>query len=254
MNLRIALLAGVLVACCAATSHARLILTIDDLGVAGGPEIIVIDNVDGMVGDGTPKGLATTADGTPTGSVVSFSGTVGAFFVQMTVGYSAKPGPGNYGQLHLHNLSISGSAGSLEIMLTDTDFDATVADASFLAAIGGVITAGGSVTYEATLDTDNVEFGAGLTIIGSTFGAGAFSEEKTAGPIDLAGTYSMTQTVRITHSGAGTTSLDLDTSVVPEPVSLAVWSSLAGIGLAVGGVRRWSRQRRQPRAAKEVVV
>ena len=105
-----------------ANAHALLVLTIDDLSTVG-VDAIIVDDVDGGVGTFTTKGFSTSADGSPGDGLVTFNGAVGSFIVNVTTGIS-KPVIGNpsKGRIDLNSVNVSGSAGTLQLMLTDVDF------------------------------------------------------------------------------------------------------------------------------------
>src|SRR3954462_6832001 len=89
----------------------------------------------------------TVADGDADG-VVSFSGAIGNWWLNMTNGVS-KPAFGSESapwlDLFSMTASTAGAASTLTIMLTDTGFNAI--SSSIVAAIGG--TTNGSVSYQA---------------------------------------------------------------------------------------------------------
>ena len=156
-----------------------------------------------------------------------FTGPVG-FFTTNTVTGLSKPTIGSPAapQLDLNSVNVSsGSNRIIDLWLTDTGFTGV---GQAVARIGG--TTSGSVTYEAFWDPGNGEF-ATTNPIGSSmsFGPGpvAFSNTGSSN-IVTGGVYSLTQHIRITHSGtARTTSFNAEI-LVPEPVTMA----MLGLGLA----------------------
>ncbi len=215
------------------SANANLILTLDDLGTVG-IDIIIVDNVDGGVGTVTLKGESTTADGDALSGVINYTGAVGNFSVNATTGIS-KPviGSGGIGTIGLSSVSVSGGAGTLQIMLTDTGFNAPF-DVIILAnLLGG--TTNGTILAQGFLDTANAEFGDSFSLPKQgLFGPGSFSStvSKSAGVV--VASYSLTDIVTIVHTEAGQfTSFgkQLTATPTPEPSTmLLLGSGLAGLG------------------------
>lgn len=227
-------------------SQAAMVLTLDDLATPG-IDVIMVDEVSPINPPtvSTGKGDATTVDGAlGTAGVITYSGAVGGFTVNVATGVS-KPNLGPMPQLHLNSVNVSGGAGTLHIELTDTGFVAPGGSVELRSWIGGTTT--GTVSYEQILDPDNAEFalpadGNDVVISGGPLGSGAFAEEKLAALGVLAGPFSLTENVTIVHTGSGITSLDIDSSVIPEPASIAIWTMFglvaACIGIKKGAVKR----------------
>ena len=79
---------GAVILSLAPETYGGFVLTLDDLSTAG-VDVIVVDNTDGGLGTLTGKGISTNADGSGTDGVVTFSGGVGSFIVNVTTGISA---------------------------------------------------------------------------------------------------------------------------------------------------------------------
>ena len=171
-------------------------------------------------------------DSWPGPGVVLFNGSLPGWNVNITSGLS-KPAVGSAESPLLDlgsvNLNSIGTAGSIDIWLTDTDFAAIPSAAGVLAAIGG--TTSGTITYKTYFDSSNAPFGTGteLTSMGP-FSSTAFSNSA-YGTLTSAGPFSLTLFVSIFHDGTSPFQLtSFDATVkVPEPSTLL----LVGLGLVV---------------------
>ena len=236
MNWNMKLVATLLALCITPSAFAGLILALDDLGTPG-IDVIVIDDVDGGVGDATPLGAATHADtlvSAPFGDGgVSYSGAVGGFGFSMSTGFS-KPITGSRDMIHLDSVEMSGPAGAIRILITDTGF--TSPSSRAVLRIGGV--AAGTVEATGYVDDSDTPFGMDTVLSTGVMGPGSFSTSVDAGLSGPSGPYSMTLDILVTHPGAvwgfDVTSFDAEI-VVPEPSVVA----MLGVGLvAMGMIRR----------------
>src|SRR5262245_23610639 len=102
----------------------------------------------------TSAGGSATASDSDADGVVSYNGSLTGWSVNVTNGFS-KPtlGSANIPILDLvsFNLSSPTAGGSIDILLTDTDFTALPSPTNMLAAIGGT-TSGGNISFKAFFD------------------------------------------------------------------------------------------------------
>jgi hypothetical protein len=227
-------------------TDARFVLTLDDLGTPG-VDIRVVDDVDGGIGSPTSKGPSNVLDGMPGDGLVFYTGPVGVFTVNITTGMS-KPiiGPAEVG---LSSVNVSGGIGSLEIVLTDTDFflpGQQTQPVMTTNSLGGVTD--GLVTAQGWLDPANAEFGMAITAgPQGPFGPGVLSGTLSSSPIGPLGpgAFSLSETVRVEHFAAGeSTSFGktLSASVTPEPSTLLLFG-FGALGFIGYGWRRWRKNR-----------
>ena len=182
--------ACVLPLCIASPANAAFVLTIDDLST-GGTDVTVLD------GD---------ADG-----VITYSGAIGAFAVNVTTGIS-KPTITGPQLLDLNSINVSGGAG--DGYQPDRYRLYTGSPAGLTGLFGG--TTIGTVDVDFLSDDANAQFGGTSFFDPPVTSTGAFSGSGTGTPT-LTGPYSLTIVAAISHSGSGVTSFDAEIQVVPVP-------------------------------------
>ena len=209
LSLAVALLGGF-----ATYAHAVAVLTLSD-GV--NPIVIVNDNNLG-VGANTADYNASTL------GFVSFNGSIGNWSINVAVGTTQPVETAATPSMHLSSVNNSSGAGTMVVTFTDTF---TFAQANkLLAGIGGA-QPNGSVMYEVIVN------GSVFNIGTSALNPFAFSSGYIA---YSAGTYDITQRTTITHSAAGTTSVDATVSRAPDAGSTL--ALLGGALIGLGLIRR----------------
>jgi len=206
--------------------------------------------------DGGASGVTITDNGigdlNPTLGVITFSGAIGQFAINVTTGVS-KPFQGSASQPDVDVNSLdSKSAGSgadtLTIKLTDTGFQfpsAAAAAANVLVQnVGGTLSGSLlSAKYQAFTDPTNAEFGTGGPATTQlTFSGSNFSGSSSSGSLASLGANPFSITlVDIISAGAGAGTYSGDHQVLsnPEPGTMAMIAA----ALPVLGVV-WARRRK----------
>ena len=204
----------------------------NDLACSGGDDFIVLDNGSSI----NPSAPATDTIGA--NGAINFS-VSNVFGYSLAVNTSqSKPviGSASNPQLDLTFSATTNSATPSSIFLYASDTDFTGAHSAVL-SLGGTNSGGsGSVTGRAWGGTSNTALLFSGANLFSTVGAltGTSFQGVSGGAINqLVNPYSLTIGVAITRSSAGTTTGDLNLSVVPEPASMTLFGlGLMGFGIA----------------------
>lgn len=185
---------------------------------------------------------------------ITFAGMVGNFTINVTTGLGNPQLPNTPYQanIHLNNVSLSSSAGgtlTIELTQTGLTLDPTAGSSIYLTSAFGGTTAGTVEAWQ-VLDLQNGQFADAANgeavVHHGPLGGPSFSDNGSATTAYSGGNFSITEKVVITHSGAGTTSFDIDSlAVVPAPATSFL--VLAGLPMFLGAW--WARRRLIKQAA-----
>jgi hypothetical protein len=198
------------------TAHANMMLIMDD----GQGNVVSITDGD-MTLDFAVDGFISYNS--------AVSGDIGAWTATVTTGIS-KPILGSPVDpwMDLNTVTVSSTnAGILTIDLIDDGFSYPFGG-SLQSLIGGTTT--GKVMLTQTLTP---ETGTPVSLTISDLGPGAFSSSQSASVLPNLGTFSLSEHVEINHSGAGVTSFDAESRVVPVPGAIL----LGILGLSAAGIK-----------------
>lgn len=216
---------------------------------------------------GTTTGPGVVLTDTLSTGIISFSGSIGQFTLNVTTGLTAPAImlPGYFEGMDLNNISINSTgAGTLRLILEVTGLGANtpLGAVALESAVGGTLTApaGSSITFASYADSSNsapnlgpdtspagalplvTGIGGGSSVVTSqtfTPPPGAFSGTSTTN-FNNTGTYSLYAVVTVKFTGAGLVSFDHQTATQPVPAGLV----MALTGMPVLGLGAWIRRRR----------
>lgn len=178
--------------------------------------------------------------------VVTFTGSVGAFTVNVTTAITEPAlGSASFAILDLNSVNVSEGPGTLIIQASHTGYTGPLVGGIYPASlhVGGTAPPGGTASFAGYLDDGNTLFGTGALLASfGPFGAGGYSGNA-VGAASATEPFALTLVAWITHDRAfSNSSFDFEVRPrVAEPGML----SLFGIGLGsvlVGGRRRLSRR------------
>lgn len=185
--------------------------------------------------DGTTTKLVADNSGLDldpiTGSVL-FAGAIGVWMINVTTGVTSPVVLGPYPHLILSSTDVSTGAGTLRVRFYD--------DAN-LAAVGTVIGAsvGGTLVNRVGSSFDWDVYVNGVSIMGNPANLttpGAFAVNTTSAPFTQAAGYTLMNEFILTHTGAGTSTITIE-SQIPEPASLLLFGA-ALLGLSFSRRRK----------------
>jgi hypothetical protein len=206
------------------TAHAAMKMSLDD---GAGTQLTIPDDGDG---------------------VISYSAAFGSWLIDLSATGYSKPALGEVTQpvLHLNNAILSSATGgTLTIKLTDTDYEepSTWTSTQLTSTVGGILGGGtGSyITLDQVLDDGNNEFASlpGTLSVSLNYSTqGYFGESASAFGPAISGEFSLTEIVVLHHAGAGASSFDIESTVVPVPGAILL--GLLGLGAAGLKLRRFA--------------
>jgi hypothetical protein len=196
----------------------------------------ILDNSSADLDNGG-SGPHTTGDIVFVGAAGGFSVTVSTAFSKPVDGSATSP----YMDLNVVVTTIGNHAitDAITVSASDTDYGPLPGPGNLMMSIGGTQTSGSTVTYTASQDTANQDFGSTSS---TTLGPISGTPFSATGSLSAAAatTYSLTQSVTIAYTNAsGPTSEDA-TLTTPAPAGLL----LAITGMPVLGFGTWLRRRR----------
>jgi hypothetical protein len=191
-----------------------------------------------QVSDGNPLDTQTIKDLTDSGTVV-FNSAMGAYSINFAVGTSTPAiGTPEQAVLDLNSMDItsrSGSGGSLNFALTDTDYVSSASPiTAFFNAVGGTLSgSGSSYSVKTYMDCGDAAFGTGTLLTSQSFSGPSFSGNASADAASCGHAYSLTQLISLQMPGGAQFSGD-SSLAVPEPSTIALFGAgLVGLGFAL---------------------
>ncbi len=250
-----------LVLLASSVSHAAFVITIDegadgDYATGQNFEMIIMDNAGANTLVPGTSLLTTHEDEADAAGAIVFWDFTGGNFVDFNFSVSngiTKPTLDAYWRKELQTTTDFQGKGTLDIAVTDTDylFYPPIDDGQFqltaLVSRSGDIGPDDQITSQSYLDLNNRPFGMDgaftLGSLGPLDPANGSSSAEDGGRVafDPTTPFSLTQTFHMVFENVVSPNVHGETMVlVPEPVSMAAWSLLAGLGIALG----WRRRRK----------
>jgi PEP-CTERM motif len=208
-------------------------------GIPVGPILSISDGVDPVIT--INDNLA--GDLNPTVGELTLSTNVGVWSLSISTGVS-KPNLGSSTNPVMDLVIQASSTGAGSLTYTFSDLSFSHGPGTLNSTVSGQVIYGLPTTVDYSVYGDSNNVAGALTTLLTTTGTNSLPVVASAsGPLTFASSFSLSQVVQLTASGASAVSVDASLNVIPEPSSAAL--AFLGLGLLIVGLahRRHSLHR-----------